>query len=137
MSTACSPSGAVGKSWPSRRMSAPGSARSPSCTTCPASVTRPSRIHCSISRREPWPAVASSFCTLSGTRIPSLARRQADLPEQLGLSVPIARLAGPIDQAAREVRAEQLHELVGEIAQQRAAPEADPGGVDREEVRGL
>ena len=40
-------------------------ARSPSFATFPLSVTRPASIHVSISRREPRPAAASSFCSRS------------------------------------------------------------------------
>ena len=41
----------------------------------------------------------------------------------------------PLDQAAREVRSEQLDEIELVFAQQAAAPEADPGRVRREQVR--
>src|SRR3954469_17855743 len=47
-------------------MASPGPARSPSCATRPAMVTRPAAIQVSISRREPRPARASSFCKRSG-----------------------------------------------------------------------
>ena len=44
---------------------AAGLARSPSSATRPLTVTRPSRIHSSMPRRDPWPALASSFCSRS------------------------------------------------------------------------
>src|SRR5256885_2476425 len=42
-----------------------GSARSPSLAVRPATQTRPASIQDSISRREPWPAAARSFCSRS------------------------------------------------------------------------
>ena len=129
---------ASGSGWPSSRISAHVGlgTRSPSVATWPSTVTRPARIHCSIWRRDPWPAAASSFCSRSLT-VRRLTARQRDLSEQLRLSLAVARIDRPIDQPARQVRAEQLNEVVGEIAQQRAAPKADPGGVDRKQVRGI
>src|SRR3954470_7636379 len=50
---------------PSTVMSSPGAARSPSLATRPARVTRPAAIHDSISRRDPRPAAASTFCRRS------------------------------------------------------------------------
>src|SRR6266513_2452674 len=41
----------------------PGSARSPSLAVRPATDTRPASIQDSISRREPYPAAARSFCS--------------------------------------------------------------------------
>src|SRR2546430_11477214 len=42
-----------------------GVARSPSLAVRPATQTRPGSIQDSISRREPWPAAARSFCSRS------------------------------------------------------------------------
>src|SRR5258706_1174911 len=50
---------------PSTVISSPALARSPSLASLPATVTRPASIQVSISRREPRPAAASSFCSLS------------------------------------------------------------------------
>src|SRR6187401_2920208 len=50
---------------PSRRISSPGCALSPSFATWPRTLTRPALIQVSISRREPKPAAASSFCSRS------------------------------------------------------------------------
>jgi len=50
---------------PSRQTWSLALARSPSVATRPLIVTRPSRIHSSMPRREPCPAPASSFCNRS------------------------------------------------------------------------
>src|SRR5436190_19584017 len=52
-------------SLPSRKTGSPAPARSPSLATWPRTVTRPALIQVSISRREPKPAAASSFCSRS------------------------------------------------------------------------
>jgi hypothetical protein len=54
--------------WPSRQITAAGSTRSPSAATRPSTVSRPARIQPSISRLEPWPAAASTFCSRSAMR---------------------------------------------------------------------
>src|SRR6185436_19591221 len=59
-------------SLPSRRTTSPGLARSPSFATCPRTVTRPAVIQVSISRRDPNPAAASSFCSRSPAGPPGL-----------------------------------------------------------------
>src|SRR6059058_4028480 len=53
---------------PSTAISSPGRARSPNCARRPPIVTRPASIHDSISRREPKPAAARSFCRRSAFR---------------------------------------------------------------------
>ncbi len=50
---------------PSTRIRSSDSARSPSLATEPLTETRPAEIHFSSSRRDPNPAVASTFCSFS------------------------------------------------------------------------
>src|SRR5687767_11543727 len=51
--------------FPSTTIESDGPARSPSLASWPLTVTRPAAIQVSISRREPSPAAASSFCNRS------------------------------------------------------------------------
>src|SRR5262245_31378025 len=51
--------------FPSTATVSEGPARSPSLATFPLTVIRPAAIQTSISRRDPRPAAASSFCSRS------------------------------------------------------------------------
>src|SRR5690606_1360104 len=46
-------------------MASRGSTRAPRLATAPLTLTRPPAIHCSMSRREPRPARARTFCSFS------------------------------------------------------------------------
>ena len=51
--------------WPSMRITALVPIRSPRVAVLPSTLTRPSLISASISRREPIPARANTFCNFS------------------------------------------------------------------------
>src|SRR3954454_7518045 len=69
---------------PSTAIASLEAARSPSWATRPATLTRPAAIQVSISRREPRPARASSFCRRSGCSLPFSAGGGADFGFGLG-----------------------------------------------------
>jgi len=67
----------------------------------------------------------------------SLALRQHRIGKQSSHLGRGTRAVRTVHEPAVQVRSEQLRELVHVLAQQRAAPEADPGGVRGEHVRGI
>src|SRR5262245_40418874 len=80
-------------------------------------------------RSDFWPAASAQL------RAQRSADGQLHIREQLRYLVPRFCLHGPIDEPAVQVRREELQELIHISPQQPAAVEADPGRVDREQVR--
>ena len=64
----------VPRGLPSTRILSAGSTLSPNVANLPLTEIRPAWIHFSISRREPTPALASTFCNLSLINVIALVR---------------------------------------------------------------
>ena len=65
------------RALPSTRILSAGSTLSPKVASFPLTEIRPASIHLSISRREPTPALASTFCNLSLINVIALVRLEA------------------------------------------------------------